>query len=201
MKRLIIATGNPGKVREIKAILSDRYDEILSQKEAGLYADVVEDADSFLGNAQKKALAVSLLTDADVVADDSGLSVYGLGGRPGVYSARYSEAGTDEENNKKLVREATPLNEEGRKAYYACAIVLARRGKVVFGCEGRCEGVIVTEPRGDGGFGYDPYFYLPQHAMTFGEIPPEVKNKISHRAKALEKLKEFAAEDAKKNGF
>lgn len=191
MKKLVIATGNPGKVREIKKILEGVYDEICSLKDEGVAVDIVEDADSFLGNAAKKALTISRLVDCDVLADDSGLCVDGLGGRPGVYSARYSESGTDEDNNKKLVEECAALDEEGRRASYVCAIVLARGGQEIYSCEGKCYGRIVLEAHGNGGFGYDPYFYLPEYGQTFGELPAEEKNKISHRALALKKVQEF----------
>ncbi len=192
MKKLILATGNPGKVREMKQILNGLYDEIVSMKEAGVAVEVVEDADSFLGNAAKKALAISRLVDCDVVSDDSGLCVRGLGGRPGVYSARYSAEGTDAANNAKLVREVSRLPEEERDAHYECAIVLARKGTIAFSCECRCEGHIMLEPRGTEGFGYDPYFLLPEYGKTFGEMEPERKNQISHRAKALAELRRFA---------
>lgn len=195
MKKLILATGNPGKVREMKQILKGMYDEILSMKEAGIAADVEEDADTFLGNAAKKALAISRLVECDVVSDDSGLCVDGLNGRPGVYSARYSREGTDEANNAKLVQEVAALSEDARNAHYECAIVLARKGEVAFSCECRCNGHIILEPRGKEGFGYDPYFLLPEYGKTFGEIEPELKNKISHRAKALAKLREFAEKE------
>lgn len=191
MKKLVIATGNPGKVREIKKILEGVYDEICSLKDEGIAVDIVEDADSFLGNAAKKALTISRLVDCDVLADDSGLCVDGLGGRPGVYSARYSASGTDEDNNKKLVKECAALDEEGRRASYVCAIVLARGGQEIYSCEGKCYGRIVLEAHGNGGFGYDPYFYLPEYGQTFGELPAEEKNKISHRALALKKVQEF----------
>ena len=191
MKKLVIATGNPGKVREIKKILEGVYDEICSLKDEGIAVDIVEDADSFLGNAAKKALTISRLVDCDVLADDSGLCVDGLGGRPGVYSARYSASGTDEDNNKKLVEECAALDEEGRRASYVCAIVLARGGQEMYSCEGKCYGRIVLEAHGNGGFGYDPYFYLPEYGQTFGELPAEEKNKISHRALALKKVQEF----------
>lgn len=191
MKKLVIATGNPGKVREIKKILEGVYDEICSLKDEGIAVDIVEDADSFLGNAAKKALTISRLVDCDVLADDSGLCVDGLGGRPGVYSARYSASGTDEDNNKKLVEECAALDEDGRRASYVCAIVLARGGQEIYSCEGKCYGRIVLEAHGNGGFGYDPYFYLPEYGQTFGELPAEEKNKISHRALALKKVQEF----------
>lgn len=195
MKKLILATGNPGKVREMKQILAGLYDEVISMKEAGIAVDVVEDADSFLGNAAKKALAISQLVECDVVADDSGLCVDGLGGRPGVYSARYSAEGTDEANNAKLVQEVSELPEDKRSAHYECAIVLARKGEVAFSCECRCDGKIILEARGSEGFGYDPYFLLPEYGKTFGEIEPAIKNQISHRAKALAELRQFAEQE------
>ena len=164
-------------------------------KQAGISVEIIEDADSFLGNARKKALAISAVTDYDVVADDSGLCVDGLGGRPGVYSARYSESGTDADNNQKLVKEVSLLDKEGRKAHYVCAIVLARKGKEIFSCEGTCDGCIITEPAGEGGFGYDPYFYLEKYGQTFGQMDPVKKNQISHRAVALQKLKTFLEEE------
>lgn len=193
--KLIMATGNAGKVREIAAILADEYEEVISMKQAGISVEIIEDADSFLGNARKKALAISEVTDYDVVADDSGLCVDGLGGRPGVYSARYSESGTDADNNQKLVKEVSLLDKEGRKAHYVCAIVLARKGKEIFSCEGTCDGCIITEPAGEGGFGYDPYFYLEKYGQTFGQMDPVKKNQISHRAVALQKLKTFLEEE------
>ena len=195
MKKLILATGNPGKVREMKQILAGLYDEVISMKEAGIAVDVVEDADSFLGNAAKKALAISQLVECDVVADDSGLCVDGLGGRPGVYSARYSAEGTDEANNAKLVQEVSGLPEDKRGAHYECAIVLARKGEVAFSCECCCDGQIILQARGSEGFGYDPYFLLPEYGKTFGEIEPAIKNQISHRAKALAELRQFAEQE------
>ncbi len=191
MKKLVIATGNPGKVREIKEILANAYDEIVSLADEGIRADIVEDADSFSGNAAKKALEISRLVNSDVLADDSGLCVDGLGGRPGVYSARYSASGTDEDNNQKLMREVSALDKAGRKASYVCAIALARNGKVFYSCEGKCHGEIILEPRGSGGFGYDPYFFLKEYGETFGEMDPAEKNRISHRAAALQFVKEF----------
>lgn len=192
--RLIIATGNKGKVREIKRIFEGMYDEILSLKDAGISVDIVEDADSFIGNAEKKALTISRLVDSDVLADDSGLCVDGLGGRPGVYSARYSAEGTDTANNKKLVEEVSALPESERGAKYVCAMVLAKGGQVICESTGECHGVIITHAEGDGGFGYDPYFFLPDYGITFGQMDPDEKNKISHRAKALFGIRKYLEE-------
>lgn len=191
MKKLVIATGNPGKVREIKKILEGVYDEICSLKDEGIAVDIVEDADSFLGNAAKKALTISRLVDCDVLADDSGLCVDGLGGRPGVYSARIPQAERMRTTIRSWWRNAPRWMKRGRRASYVCAIVLARGGQEIYSCEGKCYGRIVLEAHGNGGFGYDPYFYLPEYGQTFGELPAEEKNKISHRALALKKVQEF----------
>ena len=192
MKRLILATGNPGKVREMKEILNGQYDEVLSMREAGVFVDVVEDADSFLGNAAKKRWPSAKKVDCDVVADDSGLCVHGLGNRPGVYSARYSKEGTDEANNQKLVEEVSVLPEAERAPTMSAPSCWRARARLPFSCECRCDGHIVLSPRGSEGFGYDPYFLLPEYGKTFGELSPELKNKISHRAKALAELRKFA---------
>ena len=194
MKKLIIATNNQGKVREIKSILEGSYDAVCSLKDEGIAADVVEDGATFLENAGKKAREISLLCPGcDVLADDSGLCVKGLDWGPGVYSARYSGEGTDQANNEKLKRETAPLSEEDRKAKYVCAVVMARDGVAFFSCEGECWGKIISEEQGSEGFGYDPLFFVEEYGATFGCIPPDVKNKISHRAKALAAVKEFLA--------
>lgn len=193
-KKLIIASGNKGKLREMKAILGHFYDEILSMQEADIDIEVVEDGTTFEENAKKKAVEISLHTPYDVISDDSGLSVYGLGGQPGVYSARYSESGKDEDNNAKLVDEVKSLHESERGAEYVCVIALASKGKVLYTTEGKCAGEIHLVPMGEGGFGYDPYFYLPDYGMTFAQMDSAVKNEISHRAIALEKLKQILEE-------
>lgn len=194
MKKLIIATNNQGKVREIKKILEGYYDEICSLKDEGISADVVEDGATFLENAEKKAVEISRLRPGcQVLADDSGLCVKGLGWGPGVYSARYSEAGTESANNEKLKQEVAPLAEADRQAKYVCAIVMAKDGHAFFSCEGECWGRIITEEQGSEGFGYDPLFFVEEYGKTFGCIPPEEKNKISHRAKALQAVKEYVS--------
>lgn len=194
MKKLIIATNNQGKVREIKNILAGSYDAICSLRDEGIAVDVVEDGVTFAQNAEKKAVTISrLCPGCDVLADDSGLCVQGLGWRPGVYSARYSAEGTDQANNDKLKREIAPLSEEDRRAKYVCAIVMARDGAAFFSCEGECWGKIVSEEQGSEGFGYDPLFFVEEYGTTFGCIPPDIKNKISHRAKALAAVKEYVS--------
>lgn len=189
MKQLIIATNNQGKVREIKAILGTFYDEIKSLKDAGIVADVVEDGDSFHANARKKAVEISEMVEGDVLADDSGLCVEALDMAPGIYSARFSGDGaTDEKNNEKLL--SMVKDQDNRRAWFVCALVLANGGKEKLYVEERAEGKIIDEPRGENGFGYDPLFYVEEYGQTFAELSPEVKNKISHRAKALQKLQE-----------
>ena len=193
MKQLIIATNNQGKVREIKAILGNFYDEIKSLKDAGIVADVVEDGDSFHANARKKGVEISEMVEGDVLADDSGLCVEALDMAPGIYSARFSgEGATDEKNNVKLL--SLVKDQDNRRAWFVCALVLANGGKEKLYVEERAEGKIIDEPRGENGFGYDPLFYVEEYGQTFAEIPPEVKNKISHRAKALKKLQEKVQE-------
>ena len=193
MKQLIIATNNQGKVREIKAILGNFYDEIKSLKDAGIVADVVEEGDSFHANARKKAVEISEMVEGDVLADDSGLCVEALDMAPGIYSARFSgEGATDEKNNVKLL--SLVKDQDNRRAWFVCALVLANGGKEKLYVEERAEGKIIDEPRGENGFGYDPLFYVEEYGQTFAEIPPEVKNKISHRAKALKKLQEKVQE-------
>ncbi|MEG0381986.1 MAG: XTP/dITP diphosphatase [Christensenella sp.] len=187
MKQLIIATNNQGKVKEIKAILGDFYDEIRSLKDAGIDADVVEDGDSFHANARKKAIEISKMVEGDVLADDSGLCAEALDMAPGIYSARFSgEGANDEKNIVKLL--SLIKNKENRRAWFVCALVLANGGKEKIYVEERAEGKIIDEKRGENGFGYDPIFYVEEYKQTMAELSPEIKNKISHRAKALAEL-------------
>lgn len=190
MSKLVIATGNQGKVREIKAILDGFYDEICSLKDEGIKIEVVEDGNSFYENAKKKAEEISKVCDCDVLADDSGLCVDALDGAPGIYSARFAgESATDDENNEKLMQLIKDVPEDKRGGYYACSMVMARGGKEFLNTYGEVAGVIQDHLTGSGGFGYDPLFFLPEYGKTFGEIEPEIKNQISHRSKALEALK------------
>lgn len=188
MKKLIIASNNQGKIKEIKEILAHEYDEILSLKDAGINAEIEENGKSFYENAKKKAVEVSKIVSGDVMADDSGLCVESLDGAPGIYSARYAgEHATDEMNNNKLIKRLK--DKQNRKAKYVCAIVIANGGKEKFYAEESCEGIIKDKPKGENGFGYDPYFYDENYKMTFAQLDPEIKNKISHRAKALKRIK------------
>ncbi len=189
MKKLVIATNNQGKVKEIKAILGDYYDEIYSLKEMGIHVDVVEDGATFHENAAKKAIEISKLVDGDVLADDSGLCVDALNGAPGIYSARFAgEEATDESNNNKLL--ALLKDQKNRKARFVCAIVLANSGKEALYVEDAAEGKILDAPQGEHGFGYDPLFFNEEYGKTFAELEAEIKNRISHRARALTRLKQ-----------
>lgn len=186
MSKLIIATNNQGKVREIKEIFQGIYDEVLSLKDAGICIDVEEDGHTFSENSAKKAVEVSKLVNCDVIADDSGICVDGLNGAPGVYSARYSPEGTDEANRAALIAAVTPLDPKDRTARFHCAITIANHGEVVFSCEETCDtGTILLEERGENGFGYDSLFYMESLGKTFAEIDPALKNSMSHRARAL----------------
>ena len=185
--RLIIASNNKNKIDEIRQILGERFSEILSLREAGIELNTVEDADSFLGNARKKALEAAALLPGDaVLADDSGLCVDALGGAPGVYSARYAGEGHDDAmNRKKLLEELSGVPAEERGAYFACAMVLAQGNKSIVEAVGRVHGSILFKERGENGFGYDSLFYYPPFEQSFAEISAERKNAVSHRSNAL----------------
>ena len=188
--KLIIASNNAHKVSEIKAILGCFYDEILSLREAGIDMDVVEDADTFEGNALKKAREVFAVADADaVLSDDSGLMVDALGGAPGVYSARYAGEGHDDAaNNAKLLDALKDVPGENRTARFRTSVALIRRGMPAVTADGSVEGVILHSPQGENGFGYDPLFYYEPLKKSFAQLTPEEKNSVSHRRRALESL-------------
>ncbi|MBQ3880462.1 MAG: RdgB/HAM1 family non-canonical purine NTP pyrophosphatase [Oscillospiraceae bacterium] len=179
----IIATNNPGKVREFHKILPPLGIDAVSLKEAGIRLEVEETGTTFEENALLKARAACACSGMPAVADDSGLVVDALGGRPGVYSARYAE--TEKACNLRLLAEMQDVPDEKRQAHYACAIACVLPDGREFTVYGECYGVIAREETGENGFGYDPLFYLPQYGVTFGELAPEIKNEISHRAKAL----------------
>lgn len=193
--KLIIASNNAHKLTEIKAILGDHFEEILSLREAGIDHETVEDRDTFLGNAGKKAREIAQLSGCCALADDSGLCVDALGGAPGVFSARYSGVhGDDRANNRKLLQELEQVPDEERGAHFTCAIVLARPDGTEIAAEGYFYGRIAHGESGSNGFGYDPLFYLPEYGCTSAELAPEEKNRISHRANALRKLLEALGE-------
>lgn len=186
--KIFLATGNKHKIKEIEKIFKMDNIEILSINDGIEIPEVVEDGTTFEENSKKKALEIAKFTNMITIADDSGLCVDALGGAPGVYSARYAgEHGNDLDNNKKLVKELQGI--ENRKARFVCVITLAKPTGETYSFRGEVEGDIIDIPRGTEGFGYDPHFFMKEYGKTLAEIP-EIKNKISHRARALEKLKE-----------
>ena len=190
MKRLVIGSKNPKKRREILEILGGLPFEVIDLTQCKPVAEVIEDKESFEENAAKKASQVALELGEWVLGEDSGLCVDSLGGAPGIFSARFAGTqGDDEANNAKLVAALKAVPLEKRRAHYVCAAAIANpKGIVVATARGECYGEILLERKGSEGFGYDPYFYLPEYHKTFGELPKAVKQAISHRARALEKL-------------
>lgn len=192
MKRLIFATGNEGKMKEIRAILGDLDYEILSSKEAGVDIDIVEDGETFEENAIIKAKAVMEATGCLVLADDSGLEVDYLNKEPGIYSARYMGEKTPYRiKNQIIIDRLDGVPDEKRTARFVCVIAAAFPDGSVKTARGTIEGRIAYEPAGENGFGYDPIFYLPDRKMTSAQISAEEKNAISHRGEALRKIKEY----------
>jgi XTP/dITP diphosphohydrolase len=183
--RLVIASNNANKIREIKAILHRIFKEIVSMGEAGLAIEVEETGDTFKENAVLKATAVANAAKCWALADDSGLCVDALGGAPGIYSSRWSGKG-DEQNNEKLLEEMK--NKTIRSARYMCVVALAHPGGFAITAEGICEGSIGFRRKGRGGFGYDPLFVLPERRCTMAELFDGEKNAISHRGNALRAL-------------
>ena len=189
--KLVLASNNFGKLRELKAILGDIYD-VYSQREMGINLEVEENGETFEENALIKAEALMKLTGCATLADDSGICVDALNGRPGVYSARYCGVhGDDEANNQLLLKELENVDDPHRTAHYGAAVALCRPGHEPLITYGKCEGIILREYRGEGGFGYDPMFFSTDLGMTFGEADPESKNGVSHRARAIRKLLEL----------
>jgi XTP/dITP diphosphohydrolase len=188
----MLSTGNPNKVDEVKDILKDLPIDVLSKDDLGFKNfEVEEDGKTLEENAIKKAVALREKIEGIVIADDTGLFVDFLNGAPGVYSARYSgENSTYEKNNLKLLDELKGVPMEKRGACFKTIIALAMEDGNVITVKGECKGTIGTKPKGDEGFGYDPLFIVDGYNKTFAELGEEVKNKISHRAKALDKLKE-----------
>ena len=185
--KIFLATGNKHKIEEISDIFSDIENvEILSIKDGVEIPEVIEDGTTFEENSKKKAVEIAKFLNMITIADDSGLCVDALNGEPGVYSARYSGTGDDLKNNEKLIENLKGI--ENRKAKFVSVITLAKPNGETFSFEGEILGEIVDNPRGNTGFGYDPHFYVEEYQKTLAQLP-ELKNKISHRAKALEKLK------------
>lgn len=185
-KSLLIASGNPGKIQEIKAILSSLDCKIVSADEQGIDLEVEETGGSYSANATLKAKAYLHTANTLVLADDSGLEVDALNGQPGIYSARFSpkEHATDHDRRSYLL-EQLQGKPKPWTAHFHCSAVLAIPGESFIETTGRCSGVILPEERGTHGFGYDPVFYIPEHEATMAELPAKLKNRISHRGKAL----------------
>ena len=195
MKELVIATANKGKFVEIQLLLQDTVDNILSTADFPDLSAIEEDGATFSENAVKKAKISAHVTGKPVIADDSGLLVDALDGRPGVHSARFAgEKAGDAANNAKLLKELTGVPEQQRTAAFHCVIALCLPDGNCLTFDGELLGVILDEPRGIGGFGYDPLFLVPEFGKTLAELPLDVKNAISHRGKALIKLKEHLEE-------
>lgn len=190
MRELVAATTNKDKVKEIKKILKGLGVKVLTPDAFGLPPEVIENGRTFEENASKKARIISRFTGKLAIADDSGLEVEALGGRPGVRSSRFAgEKVTYADNNAKLLRLLSGAPPAKRKARFICVIAIARNGKVLKTVQGAVTGRIAFENRGKKGFGYDPIFIAPKYGKTFAELGPEIKNKISHRYKALDKAK------------
>ena len=198
MSRIIFATGNQNKMREIREIMQGfQMDgenvEILSMKEAGVYAEIVEDGKTFAENATIKAKAIAALTPGDfVMADDSGLEIDALNKEPGIYSARYLGEDTSYRiKNAKLIERLNGVPDEKRMARFVCAIVTVLPDGTLLTTEGTIEGRIGYEEKGNNGFGYDPIFLVPPYIQTSAELTEEEKNAISHRGKALRSMREM----------
>lgn len=199
--RIIFATGNEGKMREVRAILADLGLPVLSMKEAGADPVIVEDGKTFGENAQIKAQAVWNCTGDIVLADDSGLVVDYIGGEPGIYSARYMGEDTSYViKNQNIIDRLKDAKGKERSARFVCNIAAVLPDGRVLHAEETMEGLIAEKPAGKGGFGYDPILYLPEFGMTSAEITMEEKNKISHRGKALEAIKRVLAAELEKDG-
>ena len=191
-RRLLLATTNQGKAREIESYLEDLNIEILSLKELGQSEPFSETGTTFDENARGKSLFYSMNWEGLTLAEDSGLEIEALNGEPGVLSARYSgEQATDEKNNQKVLERMKEVPSEKREARFVSCMVLSQKGKIITEIKESVEGVITFEEKGTHGFGYDPLFYYPPLKKTFAELLPEEKNEVSHRGRALKKLKEY----------
>ncbi len=188
---LVLGTRNAKKRREIEEILGDLGIELRDLSQYPGAPEVVEDGATFEANARKKASETAQAVGEWTLGEDSGLVVPALGGRPGVYSARYAGTqGDDAANNRKLLADLAPVSADERDAYYICTAALADpTGQVHAVVEGRCWGRIINDQRGTGGFGYDPYFLIPEYHQTFGELSARVKHALSHRGRALLQLR------------
>ena len=184
-QKFVLASHNPGKIKEMSAILAQFGVEVVSPKDLGITVDVEETGVTFAENAMLKAKAICKAANMPAIADDSGLCVDALNGGPGVYSARYGGEGLDDVGRYRLLLESM-RGQTTRAAHFACAIACAFPNGKTLTAEGRCNGTIAFAPMGEDGFGYDPVFFVPEKAKTFSQLTAEEKNEISHRGKALE---------------
>jgi len=190
MKQLLVATRNRGKIKEIRALLDGLVEEILCVADLPDLPETVEDGATFSDNALKKAREACLASGLPVLADDSGLVVNGLGGRPGVFSARFAGSDADDgANNRKLLQEVAGLTQSERSAAFVCSMAFVSPDGVEQLFEGRVAGTIIDQPRGGHGFGYDPLFLVDGYQQTMAELPLDEKNRISHRGQALQAFK------------
>jgi len=185
MTRLLIATQNPGKAREFRLLFAPLEENLCFPSELGLHIEVLEDGDTYAANASKKAMAYARASGLLALADDSGLEVDALGGAPGIHSARYA-LGHDANRVETLLAHLRGVGWEQRTARFRCVIVIITPTGKIHNVEGVCEGMIAFEPAGQGGFGYDPVFYLPNQGCTMAQLAQEEKSRISHRARAAE---------------
>jgi XTP/dITP diphosphohydrolase len=188
--KIVVATRNVGKLREFQTLLHPLHSNLASLRDLAIEVEIEESGTTFAENAQLKAIGYSRLTSLPVLADDSGLAVEVLGGRPGIHSARYAgPEASDADRIRKLLVEIAGSG-ENRNARFVCALALAQDGVLLQESEGSCSGIIITEPRGTNGFGYDPIFLFPDLDKTFAELDETEKNKYSHRARAVYSLLE-----------
>ncbi|PNU19460.1 non-canonical purine NTP pyrophosphatase [Geothermobacter hydrogeniphilus] len=189
MVKLVVATGNAGKLKEIRRLLADRAIEVLSLADFDNLPEIVEDGETFAANAEKKARIIAEATGLLTLADDSGLTVAALNGAPGVRSARFAgENAGDADNNRKLLNQLQGVAGDRRQAAFVCSMVLCSPAGDCRCFDGKLEGRILEEPRGRGGFGYDPLFWVDEQEATLAELPLDIKNRISHRGQALRAL-------------
>jgi len=194
MPQLLLATTNPGKIREYRLLLAGTGYQIVTLSEQGITEVVTEQGESYEQNAARKAAAYAKLSRLITLADDSGIEVDALNGKPGVHSARFAgENATDADRVVKLLAMLSGVPLDKRTAHFKCVIAIATpEGKLDI-CQGECHGIIALEAKGENGFGYDPIFYLPGLGKTMAELPPRLKNRLSHRGKAARKAKKILA--------
>ncbi len=189
-RTIVLASRNKKKTREVSEILAAVGFSVIPVTDFPDIPEVEEDGQTFAENAAKKATQVARQLNQWVIGEDSGLIVDALNGAPGIYSARYSGAdATDERNNARLIAELATISDDKRGAGYICSVALSNpQGKIRIACEGTCRGRILREANGEGGFGYDPYFLIPEYHLTFGQLSSVVKHRLSHRARAFAKF-------------